>query len=299
MFDHRMGRSASTSLLNQYVSRLGIVVERQKAEIALKTARRKAEAATEDALMALRNAEAANRAKTEFLANMSHELRTPLNAIIGFSEAMMTEMFGPIGGQYQGYASDIHRSGQHLLQLVQDILDISKIERGNVELTESVIDMSELIDSAIKIVSSRAEESRIDIEWSITDGAQLIYADEKCIKQIVLNIVSNAIKFSNANGRIDIVAGISRDGTYRLSVADNGIGISPDEIPRLMQPFEQMARSMTRSHDGYGLGLPMVNSLTRLHGGHIEIQSKPGVGSLVTIILPHERIRDVNTVASG
>ena len=146
MFDHRMGRSASTSLLNQYVSRLGIVVERQKAEIALKTARRKAEAATEDALMALRNAEAANRAKTEFLANMSHELRTPLNAIIGFSEAMMTEMFGPIGGQYQGYASDIHRSGQHLLQLVQDILDISKIERGNVELTESVIDMSELID---------------------------------------------------------------------------------------------------------------------------------------------------------
>jgi signal transduction histidine kinase len=299
MFQYRTGRNEPNSALDQYVNRLGVVVERRKAEIALRAARQKAESAANAALIALRKTESANRAKSEFLANMSHELRTPLNAIIGFSEAMMTEMFGPIGEQYQGYATDIHRSGQHLLQLVQDILDISKIERGNVELSESVIDMSVMIDTAIKIVEPRARESHISIEWSIADGGQLLYADEKCIKQIILNIVINAIKFSRTNGQVDIVAGISRDGTYRLSIADNGIGIDPGEIPRLMQPFEQMARSMTRKHEGYGLGLPMVNSLTRLHGGHLDIQSKPGVGSLITIVLPADRTRNINALATG
>ena len=215
MLQYRTGRSEPTSLLDQYVNRLGVVVERQKAELALRTARHKAEVAAKDALSALRNVEIANRAKSEFLANMSHELRTPLNAIIGFSEAMMTEMFGPMGEQYQGYATDIHRSGQHLLQLVQDILDISKIERGNVELSETVIDMNVLVDTAVKIASPRAQETRTHIEWTIADGAELLYADEKCIKQIILNIVINAIKFSRTNGRVDIIAGISRDGTYR------------------------------------------------------------------------------------
>ena len=299
MFQYRTGRGGATSLLDQYVCRIGVVVERQKAEIALRTARQKAETAAQEALIALRKTEAANRAKSEFLANMSHELRTPLNAIIGFSEAMMTEMFGPIGAQYQSYATDIHRSGQHLLQLVQDILDISKIEHGNVELNESVIEMRDLVESAIAIVSSRARESRIHIEWSVADGAEHLYADEKCLRQMILNIVVNAIKFSRPDGRIDLVAGISKNGSYRLSIADNGIGIHSDEIPRLMQPFEQMARSMTRSHEGYGLGLPMVNSLTRLHGGRLEIQSKPGVGSLVTIILPRDRIRNINTSLAG
>lgn len=299
MFQYRTGRGGATSLLDQYVNRIGVVVERQKAEMALRTARQKAEAAAQEALIALRKTEAANRAKSEFFANMSHELRPPLNAIIGFSEAMMTEMFGPIGAQYQGYATDIHRSGQHLLQLVQDILDISKIEHGNVELNESVIEMRDLVESAIAIVSPRARESRIHIEWTVADGAQHLYADEKCLKQMILNIVVNAIKFSKPDGRIDLVAGISKNGSYRLSIADNGIGIHSDEIPRLMQPFEQMARSMTRNHEGYGLGLPMVNSLTRLHGGRLEIQSKPGVGSLVTIILPRERIRNINTSLAG
>lgn len=298
VLNDRLHRKGSESLLSQYTSRLGVIVDRQKAEIARDAAKRDAETASTQALAALRQAQSANQAKSEFLANMSHELRTPLNAIIGFSETMMREMFGPLDERYRGYAGDIHRSGELLLQLVKDILDISKIERGNVELNETMVDMTELIETAINIVLPRARESQVEIRWDVTRVAGLLHADAKCIKQIVLNLLTNSVKFSRENGRIDVVAGLASDGSYRLSVADNGIGIDPKDIPRLLQPFEQAAPSMTRDHDGYGLGLPMVNALVRLHNGKIDIKSKPGTGTLVTISLPADRVRGVNRVAA-
>jgi signal transduction histidine kinase len=236
-------------------------------------------------------AEFASRAKSEFLANMSHELRTPLNAIIGFSEILRHELMGPLGDpQYRGYAGDIHDSGIHLLSVINDILDLSKIEAGKLDLMEEKVDVPRVIAASLRIVKERAESAGLDIFAEVADDLPRLRADARALKQIILNLLSNAIKFTPAGGRISVRAMVDDDGYFALSVVDNGIGIPRPEIPKAMSAFGQVDSSLARSHEGTGLGLPLVKSLAELHGGEIAIESEIGAGTEVTIHFPPERV---------
>ncbi len=230
-------------------------------------------------------AEAANRSKSEFLANMSHELRTPLNAIIGFSEVMQGEMFGPIGpGKYREYASDINRSGQFLLDVINDILDMSKIEAGRLQLeTENTL-IGGLFDDIMRLVGPRAFDGNVDISREIP-GDLAIIADRRALKQVFINLLSNAVKFTPVGGRVRIAA-IDEDFGVTISIADTGIGIPARDIEKLGRPFEQVENQFTKSKGGSGLGLAISRSLVELHGGTLEIRSTAGAGTEVTVHLP-------------
>ncbi len=230
-------------------------------------------------------AEAANRSKSEFLANMSHELRTPLNAIIGFSEMMTAELFGPLGGpKYTEYVSDIRKSGQFLLDVINDILDMSKIEAGRFDLEYSKVDLAGLIEESMRLIGPRAADSKIRIKTVIEDGTELV-ADRRALKQIVLNLVSNAVKFTPEGGRVTISARPDGD-RLRLSIADTGIGIPARDIEKLGRPFEQVENQLTKSKGGSGLGLAISRSLTELHGGQVKISSVVGKGTTIDVIIP-------------
>jgi two-component system cell cycle sensor histidine kinase PleC len=230
-------------------------------------------------------AEEANAAKSKFLANMSHELRTPLNAIIGFSEIMESGMFGPLGAEkYSEYCSDIHDSGQYLLEVINDILDMSKIEAGRIRLDFEDLDLDTLLAESMRVVSAKAEEKQLEVSSRIKPDLQL-RADRRAIKQIALNLLSNAVKFTPAGGRIT-VRGRMSDECVVLSIADSGIGISKDSLTRLGRPFEQVESQLTKSHQGSGLGLAIAKSLAELHGGHMRIRSALGKGTLVVVRLP-------------
>jgi two-component system cell cycle sensor histidine kinase PleC len=230
-------------------------------------------------------AEEANAAKSKFLANMSHELRTPLNAIIGFSEIMESGMFGPLGAEkYSEYCSDIHDSGQYLLEVINDILDMSKIEAGRIRLDFEDLDLDTLLAESMRVVSAKAEEKQLEVSSRITPDLQL-RADRRAIKQIALNLLSNAVKFTPAGGKIT-VRGRMSDECVVLSIADSGIGISKDSLTRLGRPFEQVESQLTKSHQGSGLGLAIAKSLAELHGGHMRIRSALGKGTLVVVRLP-------------
>lgn len=234
-------------------------------------------------------ATAANRAKSEFLANMSHELRTPLNAIIGFSEALETELFGPIGSpRYREYAEDIHNGGIHLLQLINDILDLSKIEAGRFDLYEEQVNISDLLDTSCRLVRQRAEAAGINLSIDISDPSLHILADERALRQILINLLTNAIKFSESGGSVRLRAIQNKSG-ITLSVADTGIGISEDDIPKALEPFSQVDGTLTRRHEGTGLGLPLAKRLTELHGGSLTIESRKGVGTTVSLHFPASR----------
>ncbi len=242
-------------------------------------------------LAAKQQAEIASRAKSEFLANMSHELRTPLNAIIGFSEILRHELMGPLGDpQYRGYAADIHDSGIHLLSVINDILDLSKIEAGKLDLMEEKVDVPRVIAASLRIVKERAEAAGLDIFAELADDLPRLRADARALKQIILNLLSNAIKFTPAGGRISVRAMVDDDGYFNLSVVDNGIGIAPQEIPKAMSPFGQVDSSLARAHEGTGLGLPLVKSLAEMHDGELAIESEIGAGTEVTIHFPPERV---------
>jgi PAS domain S-box-containing protein len=238
-------------------------------------------------------AELANRSKSEFLANMSHELRTPLNAIIGFSEIVAGELFGPIGApRYVEYAHDIHTSGIHLLSIISDILDLSKIEAGRRELTESAIDLHDAAESALRLVRGRAENSGVRLVNGIERGAApRLLADERAVKQMLLNLLSNAVKFTPEGGRVAVGAELRADGSLAVSVDDTGIGMAPENIPRALAPFSQVDSPLTRRYEGTGLGLPLVKSLIELHGGTLQLESQEGKGTLATAVFPSERIR--------
>ena len=240
---------------------------------------------------ARQQAETANRAKTEFLANMSHELRTPLNAILGFSELIKNELLGPLGNQrYRDYAGDIHESGTHLLQVITDILDISKVEAGKLELHEEAVDIGDLIGNSVHLIAERAKEAGLSVAVKTESGLRAIYADERLIKQCLINLLSNAVKFTPDGGYIIVRALNGPDGTMVISVADTGIGIEMDELPRVLAPFGQADGSLSRKYEGTGLGLPLVKSFVELHGGTLDIQSGIGVGTTVTIRFPAERV---------
>ncbi len=240
---------------------------------------------------AKRSADDANRAKSEFLASMSHELRTPLNAILGFSEVIKEELFGPVGlAKYVDYAHDVHNSGQHLLDLINDILDISKIDAGKVELREENISVPGLIADAASLVRERAQKSGVGLEVLPATDLPLLVADKRLLKQILLNLLSNAIKFTPAGGRVTVKAALGADGGMRIIVADTGIGMNPEDITKAMSPYGQIDSRVSRKHEGTGLGLPISHSLARLHDGELEVQSKPGQGTSITLILPPQRV---------
>ncbi len=232
-------------------------------------------------------AEEANQAKSKFLANMSHELRTPLNAIIGFSEIMESGMFGPLGAEkYNEYCTDIRGSGQYLLEVINDILDMSKIEAGRIRLDFDDLDLDTLLAESMRVVSAKAQEKQLEVVSRIAPDLHL-RADRRAIKQIALNLLSNAVKFTPAGGRIT-VRGRAADGCIVLGIADSGIGIARDALTRLGRPFEQVESQLTKSHQGSGLGLAIAKSLVELHGGRMRIRSALGKGTLVVVRLPLE-----------
>jgi len=236
-------------------------------------------------------AELANRSKSEFLANMSHELRTPLNAIIGFSEVINKQLFGPIGtDKYAQYAGDIYESGKHLLQIINDILDLSKLEAGRFELHESTVALPSLVQGCITLVRDRASEAGIDLTVGIDAALPPLHADERTLKQIVINLLSNSVKFTPPGGEVEVGACLAAGGEVEIYVRDSGIGMSAAEIEIALQPFGQIDNSSTRRQQGTGLGLPLVRSLTELHGGVLNIESVPGRGTLITVTLPAERV---------
>ena len=230
-------------------------------------------------------AEAANQAKSEFLANMSHELRTPLNAINGFSEIMANEMFGPLGdARYKEYCHDILNSGQHLLALINDVLDMAKIEAGKMQMRFEPTDLPEVCADAARLIRGRAEESGLTLEVR-TDGAPEIEADYRAVKQVLLNLLSNAVKFTPRGGTISLTA--RQEGDHaRLEVSDTGIGIAADDLQRLGQPFEQVETKHARTTQGTGLGLALTKSLIDMHQGRFEMRSEPGEGTTVSVLLP-------------
>ncbi|RWP10780.1 PAS domain-containing sensor histidine kinase [Mesorhizobium sp.] len=230
-------------------------------------------------------AEAANRAKSEFLANMSHELRTPLNAIIGFSELMEQGLFGPLGSErYEEYATDINSSGKYLLGVINDILDMSKIEAGQFSLDREEIDLGPLISETVRVVSLQAAQKAITVETRIADALTLV-ADRRAIKQIVINLLSNAVKFTGQGGHISVRAR-NTSGALVLTIEDNGCGIPKDALGKLGRPFEQVQNQFSKSHAGSGLGLAISRSLAELQGGALKIRSSEGVGTIVSVRIP-------------
>jgi signal transduction histidine kinase len=233
----------------------------------------------------------ANRAKSQFLTNMSHELRTPLNAVIGFSELIRDQSLGHDAiDQYCEYASDIHSAGQHLLRIVDDLLDISKIEAGRLALQEGEMEIAPAVAAARKMVLQAAADIGVDIAVNLPSNLPTLRADEARVRQILLNLLSNAVKFSHRAGHVKIGAALRADGDLAISISDTGIGMSAEEIETAMKPFSQIDASLSRRNEGLGLGLPLVNAFVELHGGRFELTSKPAVGTTATVIFPSVRV---------
>ena len=249
--------------------------------------------AAEAELLRTRNhAESANRAKSEFLAVMSHELRTPLNAIIGFSDMVIEEMYGPVGSErYREYVRDIRSSGTHLLDLINDILDLSKAESGQVDLHESIIGVEDLINGSVALVALRARQAGIEIVTDIARDLPHLRADERKVRQVLLNLATNAIKFTPPAGRVFLRARLA-DGCLRLAVEDTGIGMASTDIPKALSPFGQIDSAHNRRHTGTGLGLPLTKRLAEAHGARFDLKSELAVGTVVTIEFPADRLID-------
>ena len=248
---------------------------------------------TEEQLVAAKTqSDMSNRAKSEFLANMSHELRTPLNAIIGFSEILRDELFGPLGQEeYKEYAKDINNSGVHLLQIINDILDVSKIEAGKRELSETLMSLREVSESAFTMVKPKADVASIYIDNLIPSDLPPMRAEELAIKQILINLLNNAVKFTNEGGKITMNAKFE-DEFLVVSVSDTGIGMKKEHIKKALSAFGQVNTAMNRKESGTGLGLTLVKQLTELHGGYISIDSIPDEGTTVMVYLPKWRLED-------
>ena len=270
---HLRNRSKRHSLLSAYTTDLGQMISRRRAEVALRAA------AIESAM--------ASRAKSEFLANMSHELRTPLNAIIGFGE--MIEHLAPerrSAGKPKQYAGYISHAGRHLLEVINDILNISEIESGNFSLKLGPLVLKDVVDSAVLLAQRRMEEKQQILEVHVPDGLPLIRGDELRTKQILINLLSNAAKFTGEGGRLCVAAQIDQPDFITVAVADTGCGMTPEEVERALEPFTQIRSTYSRTEEGTGLGLPIANALIVRHGGTLTVTSKPNVGTTVTFTLP-------------
>jgi signal transduction histidine kinase len=236
-------------------------------------------------------AEAANQTKSQFLANMSHELRTPLNSIIGFSDLMVQEVGGPIGNpKYKQYATDILQSGTHLLGIINDILDVSKVEAGKFELNEEEIDVAQLVEDCLRMIKVRAEQAQLQLFVIAEEAMPEIRADRRVMKQVLINLLTNAIKFTPRAGEVRIGVDVENDGRFLLYVRDTGIGITPEQMTKLLKPFAQAATDLNRNVQGTGLGLYLTKGLVELHSGTLELTSTQGQGTTVAIRLPAERV---------
>ncbi len=235
-------------------------------------------------------AEEANRAKSEFLAHISHELRTPLNAVMGFAELFQSEAFGALGNEkYKEYATHIYGSGRHLLELINDILELSRAEAGKLTLAESDFEMPGVLVAALEMVRKDATEAGIELKTEIERTLPRLRGDERRIRQVAINLLSNAVKFTPKDGRITVCADLDEEGGHRLAVSDTGVGIAEDDIERALKPFVQVVSTLTRRYIGAGLGLPLSQRLVELHGGTLEIESALGAGTTVTARFPAER----------
>jgi signal transduction histidine kinase len=235
-------------------------------------------------------AERANQGKSGFLATMSHELRTPLNAIIGFSEMMIREVWGALGNaQYRDYVADIHQSGTHLLHIINDILDLSKAESGKLELDEEVFDPKDVVRSAMQLLSPRFHAGELTVSLELPNDLPPLRADERKTKQVLLNLLSNAVKFTAPGGSVLVSARFDRRRGLTITVADTGIGIAPNDLARVLEPFEQVDSPLNRTKPGTGLGLPLVKAIMELHGGQLELRSKLGAGTRVSATFPAQR----------
>jgi len=242
---------------------------------------------------------AADRAKSELLANVSHELRTPLNAIIGFSQVMQQQLFGPLGSdKYESYTDDILYSGEHLLDLVNNLLSISRLDSGEYELDDESLDLREIAQACAKIVKGNVKAKSVAIEVDMPESTPKLRGDTQGVRQILLNLIGNAVKFTPDGGNVRVAAEIAGDGRLALIVADNGIGIGKADLPHIMEPFRQVEGAHSRHHGGVGLGLHIVNRLIDLHDGEIRINSELGVGTRVTVLFPQARVHGGNNVVT-
>jgi signal transduction histidine kinase len=254
------------------------IVELEKTQRAL-------EKTSNELTVALDQAAQASKAKSEFLASMSHELRTPLNAVIGFSDAMVMEIFGPMSDRYKNYASDIRSSGAHLLSLINDVLDLTRLDAGQAELREEVFGLPELVGESVRMIQDHAQKAGLALSTDIADGLPALKADRRRIKQVLVNLLSNAVKFTPSGGGVTISARLTEAG-LTLAVADSGIGIAAQDIPKALEVFGQVDSSLARKYEGTGLGLPLTKRLVEMHGGTFDLASEPGRGTVATVRLP-------------
>jgi signal transduction histidine kinase len=279
---YNLYRRISNDYAEQYAGYVSVRLELEKSKAELAAS----QLLTEDLKAAKQLAENASRAKSEFLSNMSHELRTPLNAVIGFSELILRKTFGDIHDRYKEYVADIHSSGQHLLELINQLLDISKAEAGKLELSEGAVDLDSLIESSKMLVRERASAKGVVLEDSPASNIR-IWADPLRIKQCLINLLSNAVEFSPSEGRVRVHATVDVSG-LQVTVSDTGVGLAPEDVPKAFERFGQGGNG--RAASGTGLGLPLTRQLIELHGGTAELTSVLGRGTRVTLRLPVERI---------
>lgn len=236
-------------------------------------------------------AEAANQSKTKFLATMSHELRTPLNAIIGFADLIRMELYGEMQPpRYREYIADIHNSGIHLLGMINELLDMAKIEAGRSELNETEIVVPEIVDEVVRMLRPSIVESGLTLSEQIEEDLPALFADEQQVRRILVNLVSNAVKFTPPQGNISVVAEVAENGGMRIAVQDTGIGIPADKLQKVLEPFEQVENSFTRTRAGTGLGLPLAKAMAEAHDGTLCLESEIGVGTTVCVCLPPSRL---------
>ena len=287
MLDHHLALRASgeAARLRAHVAEL------EKTKHELETTSHNLEAA-------LVTAASANNAKSQFLAAMSHELRTPLNAVIGFSEMLANETFGPLGNEkYKEYIGDIRTSGVHLLSLINDILDLSRLDAGQMEITNEDVDLTEAVAQSLKIVHGRAREANIRILTAVETPGLAVRGDKRRVRQVLINILANAVKFTPAQGTVRV--SIRRDGdTAVIAVADTGIGMAKEDIPKALERFRQVDSSLSRKYEGAGLGLPLARQLMEAHGGRLELDSTLHVGTTVTMLFPAERVIERHEAAA-
>jgi signal transduction histidine kinase len=282
-------RERPESLLENYCSRLGTLLERQYTGLALLAAKQEADAAAKRAEEAMLAAQTADLAKTKFLANMAHELRTPLNAIIGFSEIIKLDNI-QARGRYPQYAEYIHDSGILLLNIINGLLDLARIEAGKVDLEEQLVGVGEVIQSAIHTIDPIAHKKSVQVECEPTQTTALIHVDRTKFRQILLNLLSNGVKFTEPQGKISISSCVNASGDLIISVKDTGIGIAPEHLHRVLRPFEQVADHLTKENEGAGLGLPIAQALIELHGGELVITSDLRAGTTAVLKLPRDRV---------
>jgi two-component system cell cycle sensor histidine kinase PleC len=236
-------------------------------------------------------AQDASRAKSEFIANMSHELRTPLNAVIGFSEIIKDQVLGPVGNErYAEYATDIHQSGTHLLAIINDILDLARVESGKIDLSDQIVRLPEILSFLAALMSESVERAGVTLSIDVPQELPALRADERALKQMLINLLSNSVKFTPIGGEVRVTAHIAPDGDLIIQVKDTGIGISSEDLPRVMEPFGQVEGALSRRHQGTGLGLSLTRSMARQHGGELVLESRLGQGTIATIRLPGERL---------